>query len=193
MKKYCNENAIIFKDIGKLKHDFGRINKHVTIKNSYRLNILIEKIYILLNHSLSENIVFIDIDNVIQRNIPLQIFNNSNIILSEKEDNNLLNIRNLKNAFDEININIDNTTPSYNSGFIYIPSKDRKIIAQEVINMIIYMNKYDDKKRIAKDLDEQIALSAIAYKYYKNNIKTMNAYTKHFWSDVMNNINYWEK
>ena len=192
MKKYCNENKIIFIDIGTLKHDFGRINKHITIKNPYRLNILIEKVYILLNHSDLENIVVLDIDNVLQHKLSIDIFTDMNALLAEKENNYILNVRNLKEAFDEMNISINDKTPYYNSGFIYIPKKNRKKIAKEIIDMILTMNRFDDKKRIAKDLDEQIAVSSIIYKYYNNNIQTVDKYFKHYWIETVNNINYWE-
>ena len=173
IEDFIKNNELIPKNIGHLKHEFGRIEfDHVanSIKNPYRLNILIEKIYILLNHNENEEICFIDLDTEFKSNITEFNFDKINPILYNNE-NPLLDQRGLGDFFKNINYNIDNKSRMFNSGFIYIPLKERKKIAQECIDLVLEMNKYSDKKRLAKDLDEQIAISIIVYKYYKTNIK----------------------
>ena len=168
IQKFCSDNNIIGINFGKLKHDFDICHAR-GISNPYRLNILVEKIYILINHDLSEEMCFIDIDTEFNKNIDNYEFDLSKPILWNNEGN-LQNSRNLGNFFNSINYELDPTTRMYNSGVIFIPLNIRKQIGQEAIKLVLEMNKYDDSQRVAKDLDEQIALSVIIHKYFKNNI-----------------------
>jgi hypothetical protein len=180
IKSFIQNNNLIGRDIGKLKHNFDRIEyDHVanSIVNPYRLNILIEKIYILLNHE-NEEICFVDLDTKFKPNISNYSFNLNKPILYNNE-NHLLSQRGLDNFFKIINYNLDNNSRMFNSGFIYIPLNKRKQIAQEAIDLVLNMNKYSDKLRLAKDLDEQIALSIIIFKYYNTNIDYIEPYLIH--------------
>ena len=183
IEKYVQENKhLIGINIGELKHNFPRIeHDHVanSIKNPYRLNILIEKIYILLNHNPIEEIIFVDLDTEFNENIQNYQFNYDKPILYSNE-NTLLNQRSLESFFSMINYNVDSQSRMFNSGIIYIPLKNRKIIAQESLDLVLLMNKFSDKLRLAKDLDEQISISIIIYKYYKENILFLNSYVKHY-------------
>lgn len=189
IQNFCSDNNIIGINIGKLKHDFGICHAR-GISNPYRLNILVEKIYILINHDPSEEICFIDIDTEFHKNINNYEFDLSKPILWENEGN-LYNSRHLGNFFNSINYELDPSTMMYNTGVIFIPLNIRNQIGQEAINLVLEMNKYDDSQRVAKDLDEQIALSVIIHKYFKNNINFFNNVLNHYWSKVHNGEEYW--
>jgi hypothetical protein len=178
---FIKEHTLIGVNIGNLKHDFGTFdNKEIanSIINPYRLNILIEKLYILLNHDKNEEICFVDLDTKFKNNIYEFSFDLQTPILYNYECS-LFQTRNLRNFFTLMNYKIDENYCMFNSGFIYIPLKMREIIAKEAIDLVINMNNYNDNLRVAKDLDEQIAISIIIYKYYRNNIKFINKYLIH--------------
>jgi hypothetical protein len=183
IEKYLTNNSkLIGINIGELKHNFPRIeHDHVanSIKNPYRLNILIEKIYILLNHNSLEEIIFTDLDTEFNENILNYQFCLDKPILYSNE-NKLLNQRSLESFFSMINYNVHPQSRMFNSGIIYIPLKKRKLIAQEALDLVLLMNKFSDKLRLAKDLDEQIAISVIIYKYYKENILFLNNCLTHY-------------
>ena len=178
---FINDNNLIGINIKYLKHDFGIFeNKEIanSIVNPYRLNILIEKLYILLNHTQNEELCFVDLDTVFKENIKNFNFDLQTPILYNYECR-LFQTRNLRNFFTIMNYEIDNNYCMFNSGFIYIPLKMRENIAKEAIDLVINMNKYNDNLRVAKDLDEQIAISIIIFKYYRENIKFINNFLIH--------------
>jgi hypothetical protein len=193
IQKYIIDNNLIGINIGYLKHDFGIFeNKEIakSINNPYRLNILIEKLYILLNHDENEEICFVDLDTLFKDNSSNFKFDLNIPILYDAECR-LLNTRNLRNFFKVMNYNIDDNYWMFNSGFIYIPLNMRKKIAKEAIDLVIDMNNYSDELRCARDIDEQIAISIIIYKYYGKNIKLFKDYLIHtFGRHILNNKNY---
>jgi FkbM family methyltransferase len=187
---YCKNNNIISIDNGKLKHDFGKSCKNIS--NPYRLNILIEKIYILLNHDDNEDICFVDLDTEFNYTIDKYIYNLNKPILWTNEYN-LLQKKKLVNFFNNImKYNVDIESRMFNTGFIFIPKLYRKSLAKEALQLALEMNKYPDNLRPCKDLDEQIALSIVIFKYYKNNIILMNKHINHYWDKCMRNEKYWE-
>lgn len=187
---FCNESNVIPINIGHLKHDFGKGCREMS--NPYRLNILIEKIYILLNHDQNEEICFVDLDTEFNQNIDTYEYDLSVPLLWNKEYP-LLGSRNLGEFFNNImKYPIDQTSMMFNSGFIFIPKDNRILIARESIDLVIEMNKYPDNVRCCKDLDEQVALSVIIYKHYKDNIKFMDKILNHYWDKCMRNEKYWD-
>lgn len=189
IERFCNDNNIIGINFGYLKHDFGICHARC-ISNPYRLNILVEKIYILINHNLDEEICVVDIDTEFNKNIDEYQIDITKPILWENEGV-LLHKRNLKEFFKTMNYEVDSTTNMYNTGFIFVPSNIRKQIGEESIKLVMEMNKYEDSQRCAKDLDEQIALSVIIHKYFKGNINFFNKILNHYWRKVHNNEEYW--
>ncbi len=188
IKIYCEENNLIGVNIGNLKHDFG-ICHASGISNPYRLNILIEKIYILINHDENEEICFIDIDTEFNTEIDNYVFDYKTPILWANE-HKLLCGRDLRKFFKTMNYYVDPESIMFNSGVIYIPKENRKKIGEESLNLVLEMNKYEDCLRVARDLDEQIALSIIIYKHYKN-VNLFKDILNHYWEKVHREEKYW--
>ena len=166
IEDFIKEYNLIGINIENLKHNFPRIEyDHVanSIKNPYRLNILIEKIYILLKHNYNEEIILLDIDTKI--NSPLKF--DTSIPLLYSNENLLLNQRSLGSFFKKINYYVPTNARMFNTGTVFIPKNNRKIIAQEALDLVLLMNTISDKERLAKDLDEQISLSIVIFKHYK--------------------------
>lgn len=189
IEDFCLANNICGINIGHLKHDFGICHAR-GISNPFRLNILVEKIYILINHDINEEICFIDIDTEFNKNIDTYEFDLTNPILWNNEGE-ILRARHLKDFFETMNYYVDPSTRMYNTGVIYVPSNMRKQIGQEAINLVFEMNKLPDSMRVARDLDEQISLSVIIHKYFK----TINYFTNqldHYWCKVHNGEEYWK-
>lgn len=187
---FCKENNLIFVNFGKLKHLFNKSEREHS--NPFQISILIEKIYILKNHPIDENICFVDCDTEFNNNMKNYIFELDKPIFHAKEYLLLYGYRNLDNFFKHMVKNIDPSTYMFNSGIIYIPNNLRVQIASEAIDLVLEMNNYKDSLRICNRLDEQIALSIYIYKYYKNNINLLENCVKHYWSSV-NNDKYWLK
>jgi len=87
----------------------------------------------------------------------------------------------------------------YNAGFIYLPKKNRKIMINQAISMINYINsdsfpRYRQRKNFNR-LDEQMAISFIANLYYgygKNtDIKTASHFLNHYWQQKAKNKIWW--
>jgi len=183
IENYINTNNLEGINIGHIKHNFPIIEYESvaqSVKNPYRLNILIEKIYLLINHTQEEEIIFVDLDTEFKENITTldKDFFNCPVLFSN--ENPLLNERGLGSFFNKINYFVDPESRMFNSGVIYIPSNKRKLIAEEALELVLRMNEESDKLRLAKDLDEQIAISIIIFKYYKNNIRFFENYLNHF-------------
>lgn len=184
IEAFISSNNLIGVNIGHLKHNFPVIeNKRIasSIKNPYRLNILIEKIYILLNHDEKEEMMFVDLDTVFNSNIKTFQMSKNEPVLYSKEipiEKPLLKQRNLENFFKQLNYPVNSDCKMYNTGFIYIPAEKRKAIAQEALDLLFKMNTISDTQRVAKDLDEQVSLSIIIHKYYSN-IKFIRKCLKH--------------
>ena len=168
IEAFISSKNLIGVNIGHLKHNFPIIeNKKIasSIKNPYRLNILIEKIYILLNHDEKEEVMFVDLDTVFNSNIKnFQVSKNEPVVYSKEKP--LLSQRGLENFFKQLNYPVKSDCNMYNTGFIYIPAEKRKAIAREALDLLFKMNTISDTQRVAKDLDEQISLSIIIHKYY---------------------------
>jgi hypothetical protein len=166
MEEFIKQHNLIGINIGYLKHNFPRIEyDHVadSIKNPYRLNILIEKIYILLNHNHNEEVILLDIDTKVKSSFKFDM----NIPLLYSNENPLLNRRSLDSFFKKINYTVPKNTRMFNTGTVFIPKNNRKKIAQEALDLVLLMNTISDKERLAKDLDEQISLSIVIFKHYK--------------------------
>ena len=185
IETFISSKNLIGVNIGHLKHNFPVIGmKHVaeSITNPYRLNILIEKIYVLLNHDEKEEVMFVDLDTIFKPKLKEFRLNNTTAILYRLERHPsplLLEQRNLGNFFKQLNYPVKSDSHMYNTGFIYIPANKRKAIAQEALDLVLSMNTISDTQRLAKDLDEQISLSIIIQKHYPNKIKTMSGFMQH--------------
>ena len=180
IETFISSNNLIGVNIGQLKHNFPIIeNKEIanSIKNPYRLNILIEKIYILLNHDEKEEVMFVDLDTVFNSNIKNFHVNKNEAVVYSNE-RSLLSQRCLSNFFKQLNYPVKSSSRMYNTGFIYIPAEKRKAITQEALDLVLQMNTISDTQRVAKDLDEQISLSIIIHKYF-NRITNINHCLKH--------------
>lgn len=185
IENYLDSMNVNKKEIGLLKHNFPKIeneNLAKKMRNPYRLNILVEKIYILRDHSLEEEIIFVDLDTEFTSQVENLRLKNLPILWTEEYM--LLKNRNLDNFFKKINYHVDNHCKMYNTGFIYIPSEKRRSISQEALDLLFIMNQESDKLRKAKDLDEQICLSIIISKHYKI-INFANYFLKHYWGRHM--------
>jgi hypothetical protein len=179
-EKYCIENNLIFVNFGKLKHLFKKSNRNSP--NPFQLAILIEKLYILKNHSIDEEICYVDIDTEFNQNMQNYIFDLSKPIMHAKEYNLFNNYRHINKIFEAMNKNYDKDFYMFNSGIIYIPKNMRIQIAQKAIDLVIKMNNYDENLRICNRLDEQIAISFYINKYYKNNINILEKCVQHYWA-----------
>ena len=166
IEEFIKEQNLIGINIGHLKHNFFRIeHEHIAdrVKNPYRLNILIEKIYILLNHNDNEDVILLDIDTKFKSSVNLDM----SIPLLYCNESSLLNQRSLGSFFEKINYSVPENSRMFNTGTVFIPKNNRKKIAQEALDLVLLMNTISDKERVAKDLDEQISLSIVILKYYK--------------------------
>jgi hypothetical protein len=175
IETFISSKNLIGVNIGHLKHNFPIIGmKYVaeTINNPYRFNILIEKIYVLLNHDEKEEVMYVDVDTIFKPQIRNFRVTNDNAILYDK-GSKLLIQRNLDNFFKQLNYPVRSDSCMYNTGFIYVPANKRKAIAQEALDLVLSMNTISDTQRFAKDLDEQISLSIIIQKHYYNKINVM--------------------
>ena len=175
IETFISSKNLIGVNIGHLKHNFPIIGmKYVaeTINNPYRFNILIEKIYVLLNHDEKEEVMYVDVDTIFKPQIRNFRVTNDNAIFYDK-GSKLLIQRNLDNFFKQLNYPVRSDSCMYNTGFIYVPANKRKAIAQEALDLVLLMNTISDTQRFAKDLDEQISLSIIIQKHYPNKIKVM--------------------
>ena len=189
IESWAHYKDIIVINIGKLQHSFTTLYKNGS--NPYRLNILIEKINILKNHNIEEDICFVDIDTEFKENFSSYRFDLTKPIFHDKEYKMLNSCRNIDRCFDAMHYMVSPETYMYNSGIIYIPKVMRMTLACEAYKLVIEMNKYPDNNRIANDLDEQIALSIVVSKYYNHNINLLKDYVKHHWDKVHSNVEYW--
>jgi hypothetical protein len=180
IQTYCKNNQISFQAIN-LKHHFISNRHH---SNPCQLSILIEKLYLLRDHIPNENICYVDVDTEF-----CETFNNFNFdlnkpVLHEKEYPMFNSYRGIERIFNILNKPIDMSIYMYNSGIIFVPLEKRKQIAQESIDLVIEMNKYDDTStRVCNRLDEQLAISFYIQKYYSE-VDVLNTHVKHFWASA---------
>jgi hypothetical protein len=178
IEEFIKQYNLIGINIGHLKHNFSKIEyDHIAncIKNPYRLNILVEKIYILLNHDNNEEVILLDIDTKIKSSFKFDM----SIPLLYSNENPLLNQRSLDCFFKKINYTVPENACMFNTGTVFIPKNNRKRIAQETLDLVLLMNTISDKERLAKDLDEQISLSIVIFKHYKK-INYASQFIEHY-------------
>ena len=82
---------------------------------------------------------------------------------------NLMDLNPIERIFNILNKPIDMSVYMYNSGIIFIPREKRVQIAQQAIDLIIEMNKYNDvETRGCNRLDEQLAVTFYIQQHFHN-------------------------
>ncbi len=186
IQTYCQEN--------------GYISKIITSRRPFTglIRILIEKIFILMDFSDSEDVVLLDVDTAFKSHIDNSIWGNNPILWSAEYY--ITQFRNLDKILPslpwyEVDIDFNTSYIMYNTGVIYIPKLDRKEICRKALWIVDRLNDGKDPElRYGNKLDEQIGLSiSICDRYLnKEGIFICNQIIDHFWESKSKGEKWWK-
>lgn len=211
------DEVIVFTgiDIGKQS---GFTTKSLIIEQKFNstLDILIKKLEVMLDIPDSEECCVVDIDTEFtnkptfhpeypmfhQRETKMHMYLDSHFSENTKKPDSQSCLDQLEN-FTKQELDVTQyywrEYYVYNTGMIYLPIKNRKIMINQAISMINYINsdsfpRYRQRKNFNR-LDEQTAISFIAnlhYGYGKNtDIKTASHFLNHYWLQKDKNKIWW--